>query len=181
MNPLNPLLEGMKEKLEKAKDRLLIAQQRFQAAQAELQGATAEYGIWNSAISLLVRDEEKRLAESSEKQIPMDLPGLQPSTDGATSEKPVAMDDNLSNDAQAATMINQTEKVREILRAHDTGMTPGGIWEEGHDHISSRAYLYAILKRLRDSEEVLVRRGKYLLKTKPIEVKEAEPRVIVIQ
>ena len=179
---MNPLVEGMREKLESAKARLFSAQQRFQAAQSELQAATGEYGIWNSAISLLMREEEKRLAESAEKQIPMDLPGINRAADGEPSDVPTAIANGLAHPAQSVTMVNQTEKVREILRNHDTGITPAGIWEEGHDLISSRAYLYAILKRLRDSDEVIIRRGKYLLKiNKPIEAKEATTSAITGQ
>ena len=174
---MNPLLEGMKERLEIARTRLQKAQQTFQAAQAELQAATGEYTTWNSAISLLMREEEKRAAEANEKQIPMDLPDLKPTSNDAPTAKPSDADDALLQRAQESTLVNQTEKVREILRAHNSGLTPAGIWEEGRHDISSRAYLYAILKRLRDSDEVVFRRGKYQFKSKPIAINGAEQGV----
>jgi hypothetical protein len=173
------LLEGMRECLEKAKDRLVKAQQGFQLAQAELGSATAEYNIWNSAINLAVRDEEKRLAESREKQIPMNLPDLQTAIDVEESADSTA--DDVTEAIQSAAVTNKTQKVRDILRAHESGITAGGIWEEVKDHISSRAYLYAILKRLRDNDEACMRRGKYLPKTKSFEVKAAGTEAITVQ
>lgn len=173
---MNALLDGMRERLEKAKIRMASAQQVFQAAQAELQAAMAEFNVWNAAINLEVREDEKRLAESHANQIPMNLPELQP--------KPTAeetADDCLARAVQAAAAINKTEKVREILRAHGNGVTPAGIWTEVKDHLSSRAYLYSVLKRLRDNDEVSIRKGKYQLKPKPIEVHLAETEAVVIQ
>lgn len=182
MDSVTSLLEGMKEKLEKAKSRLANAQQAFQVAQAELQFATAEFGIWTSALNLATRDEEKRVAESKAKQIPMDLPGIQAAPSEASSEEFGGAEQSLLRAIESSAEItNQTERVRAILRAHNTGMTPGNIWDKGRDHISSRAYLYAILKRLRDSDEVLLRRGKYSLKVKSIEVREGAAKEVVIQ
>jgi hypothetical protein len=166
---MDPLLDGMKERLEKAKERLTRAQLSFQAAQAEMQTAAGEYSVWNSAISLVIRDEEKRLAESRENQIPMDLPELQTQEEEHRAE---ARDISIPVVASVAT-VNQTEKVRDIIRAHGTGITTGGIWTEVKDHISNRSYLYPILKRLRDRDEVCVRRGKYLFKTKAEAIKAA--------
>jgi hypothetical protein len=170
---MNTLLDGMRERLEGARERHAKAQQVFQAAQAELQAATAEYGIWNSAIGLLMREEEKRRAESDEKQIPMNLPGIQPNSAEGLLANPTAI--------ESTATINKTERVREILRAHETGLTTGGIWTEVKDHISSRAYLYAILKRLRDNDEVCMRRGKYLFKVKTVESKAEEVEAVTIQ
>jgi hypothetical protein len=175
------LLDGMRECLEKAKDRLVKAQQGFQMAQTELQAATAEYGIWNAAINLALRDEEKRLEESREKQIPMNLPDLRTTSDEEEPADVTAEDGPAQSVVESAAPVNKTEKVREILRAHETGITAGGIWEEAKDHISSRAYLYAILKRLRDNDEAFIRRGKYLSKTKSFEVKAAGTEAMTVQ
>jgi hypothetical protein len=173
---MDPLLDGMRERLEKAKARLAKAQLGFQAAQAEMQAAAGECSIWNSALSLVMRDEEKRLAESHEKQIPMNLPELQPTP---SAEKATENGGPLQA-AQAGAAINKTEKVREVLREHETGITPAGIWTEVQDHFSGRPYLYAVLKRLRDNDEVSIRRGKYQLKPKPVVMNLAETEATVI-
>ena len=124
-----------------------------------------------------MRDEEKRLAESREKQLPMNLPDLQPAP---VVEK--TTDDSASLQIpQVGAAINKTEKVREILSEHEAGVTPAGIWTEVKDHFSTRAYLYAILKRLRDNDEVSIRRGKYLLKPKPVAMNPAEQEASIFQ
>ena len=175
---MNVLLDAMKERFEKAKARMASAQQAFQAAQAELQSAMAECNVWSAAINLEMREDEKRLAESREKQIPIDLPEFLQSS----GQDPLILNDCVRESIQAITTINKTEKVREILRAHETGVTPAGLWTEVKDQFSSRAYLYSVIKRLRDNEEVSVRRGKYQLKPKPVEMNAAaETEGVLIQ
>lgn len=68
--------------------------------------------------------------------------------------------------------VNKTEIVRELLRSHTNGITPADLWKGFQIQApgTSRQYLYSVLKRLRDREYVCVRRGKYVLKTKPQEV-----------
>jgi hypothetical protein len=173
---MNILLDGMRERFEKAKARMASAKQAFQVAQTELQAAMEECNIWNSAINLEVREEDKRLAESQEKQISIDLPEFrtQPKAENATE---AVCSSGASN---AVASVNKTEKVREVLRAHGSGIAPSGLWTEVKEHMSSRAYLYSILKRLRDNDEVLMRRGKYLLKPKLVDVK-AETEVTLLQ
>jgi hypothetical protein len=63
-----------------------------------------------------------------------------------------------------ASEINKTDMVREILRQHPAGITPTEIWKEVKNQMSHRAYLYSILGRLKDRDEVLVRRKKYFPK-----------------
>jgi hypothetical protein len=61
-------------------------------------------------------------------------------------------------------------------------MTPADLWKAHKEEISSRPYLYSILKRMRDKDEVALRRGKYVLKPKPSEVRpEAVTEVQTIQ
>jgi len=40
-------------------------------------------------------------------------------------------------------------------------MTPGEIWKEMESQINNRAYLYSVLKRLKDRGDVKEKRGKY--------------------
>jgi len=174
---MSQVLDGLKERLDAAKARLAAAQQQYQLAGVELQSATNECNIWTSAVSLETRTEEKRLSEAKEKQIPMNLPELpQQSGEEVTETQSGSFDAT-----QPVSVVNKTQKVRETLRAHASGINPSGLWTELKDHISSRAYLYSILKRLRDNDEVFIRKGKYILKPKAIEIKREETGQLVIQ
>lgn len=161
---MSTVLGSLKERLETAKVRLAAAQQRYQAAGVELQAATNDYNIWNAAVTIEMREEERRLAEAQEKQLPMNLPDLaqRPNATIVPSEGDQA---EPSSTPEAA---NKTELVREMLRLHPTGITVSGLWTEIGDRISSRAYLYSILKRLRDRDEVFTRRKRYLLRPRPL-------------
>lgn len=174
---MKPMLDILRERLDDARSRLALAQQKYQAAGIELQQVTNECNIWNSAVALETREEEKRLAKASENQIPMDLPGI---AEAPKRENPPPEENHLEA-ASTAAPANKTQKVREILAEHATGITPSEIWIEVKDYVSSRAYLYAILKRLRDNDEVSIRRGRYLLKPKPIQLNRAESEGLVIQ
>jgi len=66
-----------------------------------------------------------------------------------------------------ATDINKTDMVRELLRQHPAGITPTDLWKQVKTRMTHRAYLYSILKRLKDKDEVMVRRGKYIAKMVP--------------
>ena len=46
-------------------------------------------------------------------------------------------------------------------------MTPSDLWKQVKAQFTHRPYLYSALKRLKDRDEVTVRRGKYLLKNNP--------------
>ena len=167
----NPLFEGMLERLEKSKERLANAHRLMQAAQAEFQAASSEHTVWNSAIGLLAREEERLRTESNQKQIPMDLPGLEQVAAQPAPQQPIQSTESRIPVVQSAVVANKTEKVREVLRANEHGLSTGSIWLLVRDYFTSRAYLYAVLKRLRDSDEVCVRRGKYVLKAKPDGIK----------
>jgi len=164
---MSTILDSLKERLELAKARLLTAQERYQAAGAELQSATNDYNIWSAAINVEMREEEKRLAVSHEKQISTNLAESESHPIDVSS---ITIEDN-SESPSAGNGVSKTDLVREMLRKHAAGITAAGLWTELQDRISSRAYLYSILKRLRDKDEVFIRRKKYLLKPKLLEEK----------
>ena len=62
---------------------------------------------------------------------------------------------------------NQSDIVRNLIRQNPAGITPKEMWKTIRTQIKYRAYFYSILKRLRDRDEVIFRRGKYLLKITP--------------
>jgi hypothetical protein len=113
-----------------------------------------------------MREEEKRQAEAQANQLPMMLPELQPRPSGTIP----APEEDHAEPAGPPEAANKTELVREMLRLHPTGITVSGLWTEIGDQINSRAYLYSILKRLRDKDEVFTRRKKYLLRPRPPEM-----------
>jgi hypothetical protein len=146
-----------------------------------LTAAVAEFNVWNAAYSYELKEQEKRdRLEAEEKAKQPSLPGtiLPAETETQSSAPPVY--ESAPETHQES--VNQTEIVRDALRLRPSGMTPGDLWKAHKGEISSRPYLYSILKRMRDKDEATLRRGKYILKPKPIEVKsEAETRADIFQ
>ena len=159
--------------MENARARLAAAEHAQRLAVAELQAANSDLLIWNNAYMLALKEKEKWQAGAKEMQpvLPMELPEAAAETVAETLEAPA--------DEAHAPEVNKTEKVRDALREHATGITPAQLWVEVKDFQVSRPYLYSVLKRLRDNDEVSVRRGgKYILKPKPTELEELTGTVI---
>jgi hypothetical protein len=163
---MNNILADLKDRLEIAKARLASAQAKHAAATAELNAAAGEHNAWNAAVAFEIREQERISAEAAKEQMPLPVVGNLSSAAASPTATSVAPE--VSN---APEPVNKTELVREALRLHHAGMTAGDLWKRFQGQISSRPYLYSILKRLRDKDEVSLRRGKYVLKPKPIEVK----------
>jgi uncharacterized protein HemX len=158
------ILEDLKLRLAAAQARHAVAQQKLQVAQVEFNSATAEVNIWNNAVMIETRDESARAAEAAKDQIPIDLPSE------ATVEAAVSDAEQIEvQPEEDEEPVNKTEAVREILRQNPGGMTPAALWAAFQQQAPNtrRNYLYSVLKRLRDYEEVAQRRGKYVLKVKP--------------
>lgn len=68
---------------------------------------------------------------------------------------------------------NQTDVVRALIKQHPDGIRPTDMWKTLRTQIKHRAYFYSILKRLRDRDEVIFRRGRYLLKITPKSAEQA--------
>jgi hypothetical protein len=64
---------------------------------------------------------------------------------------------------------NKTKLIRDTLKQHSGGITPGELWSLVKGQIKHRPYLYSILKRLSDRKEVAKRRGKYYFVEAPEE------------
>jgi hypothetical protein len=79
-----------------------------------------------------------------------------------------------TNAVETAEPVGKTEIIRDLLRQHPQGMTPTEIWSQVRDRFKHRAYLYNVLKRLTDREELSVRRGKYVFRIVPQEVRAEE-------
>ena len=160
-------LDTMREYVEKARGRLAAAELAHKETATEFQAAMSDFTVWNNAYTLAQKEREKWQAEARETQLPMNLPEITAAPNDSKSD---------ADKAQVpAPEVNKTEKVREILGEHISGITPAQLWVEVKDFQVSRPYLYSVLKRLRDNEEVSMRKGgKYVLKPKPVEVKPEE-------
>ncbi len=143
---MSVFLEELKTRLTDAGRRLQAAQQKTAIAQAELQAVTQEY----SSLQHLANVEAARSQQSAGTPIT------------ATVNSRIA-DPALPQVSDT----NKTETIRELLRQHPAGMTPTDIWKEVKGQMAHRPYLYSILKRLKDRDEVCVRRGKYIVKMMP--------------
>lgn len=157
------ILEELQSRLADAQKVFADATQKFQLAQQALQKAQNDVNVWTAAVAIEVREEQAKAATANENQLPMDLPVAKPQI--------VPVVESSQNSASTGT-VNKTEIVRDLLAKHPGGMTPADLWREVNTHFAHRPYLYSVLKRLKDRDEVTVRRNKYALKPKPEEVKE---------
>jgi hypothetical protein len=164
---LSTFLETLKERLVDAQRRMQIATSTLQSAQAQHQAITQELTSWSKAVEVETRREQSEMKVraydasllSAASEASASTVTLPPATTGAPVPEPPK--------------INKTEVVRELLRQHATGMKPVEVWKATKDKIPQRAYVYAVLKRLKDSDEVTIRRGKYFARmaVKPEETK----------
>jgi len=101
----------------------------------------------------------QQAAQANQTLLPITQP--QAPTTSATKQPSAAPE-------SAASDVNKTELVRELLAQHPEGMTPGEVWTVLKNQIP-RAYVYSILKRLKDADEVIYqrRRKKYSLRVAP--------------
>ena len=149
---MSEFLETLKRGMQEAQVKFQAAQQKMNQFQAEFQKAAQEFQAWQTLVKLETVKQQQQQGSSETAQQPsivqrqpsMPTNGNQPGFDGA----------------------NKTEMVRELLRQHPAGMTPADIWGEMKTHMKSRAYLYSVLKRLKDRGDARDRRGKYFLNPK---------------
>ena len=137
---------------------LTAAQANFQKATQALQNAQQQFQAWTVALNTVANEEAARqkVIEESQLQLP------------ATDVSPVIEEPSVPEIvSEAAEPINKTDIIRVLLKQHPTGMTPLEIWSSVKDQFKHRAYLYSVLKRLTDREELCIKRGKYALKVKP--------------
>jgi len=158
------MLEELKARSMAAANRLVAAQARLALAQQEVQSAQLEVNVWGNAVNIEAREEAARAAEAARNQIPITLGPAVEATD-VEAEAPADVQPEEGEEP-----VNKTQLVRDLLLQNHSGMTPAAIWSAFHEQApnASRNYLYSVLKRLRDNEEVTQRRGKYVLKSRPI-------------
>lgn len=171
------LLEELRNRHHDAQVKLQEAQQAFQIAQAAntkaaaefqkaqqtLAVATQQYHGWNTAYGAVMAEEAARKQEAEQKQLQLPNTGT---------PVPLTLPAVQSESIQTGEQKSKTDIIRELLRQNPHGMTPTEIWSHVHEQFKYRAYLYSVLKRLTDREELSVRRGKYSFRIIPQQVKE---------
>jgi hypothetical protein len=158
--------------LEECKSRLAEAQKRFQEAQQNMAMATQafqvaqnEMGIWNGAVAT-----EMRRLELEKQQKPSGVPS------GVPPEKNLLEQSSSVPNAE----VNKTDMIRDILRQHPAGMTPAELWKALNGQVA-RDYVYAVLKRLKDREEVAYKRKKYSLRAQAAAKTENAQSSVILQ
>jgi hypothetical protein len=163
------ILEEIQARLAEAQKRLTETTQQFQIAQQAQNSAQHNFNVWTMALQLEQRDEQLRQARATEKQL--QLPTTVPKSPEAAPSAAAPIPEQSPDNSDA---LNKTNVVRSLLRQHPTGMSAVDIWKEVGGQFNHRPYLYSVLKRLRDRNEIVKRRNKYCLTTitKAEEVKE---------
>jgi hypothetical protein len=152
------ILEEIQTRLVEAQKQLAEATQVLTAAQQKHQAASHNFNVWNAAMQLEQREEQLRQAAATEKQSELPL----------STTKPVAsIASPIEHVVDTSEAVNKTEIVRTLLKQHPAGMSAVDIWKEVGAQFTHRPYLYSVLKRLRDREEVIKRRNKYCLTAIP--------------
>jgi hypothetical protein len=164
------ILEEIQTRLAEAQKRLVETSQAFQLAQQAQQAAQHNFNVWNMAAQLEQKDEQVRQAKAVEKQLPLPAAIKQEPAPIAVVAAPTVTEQSTDN----SDSINKTAVVRDLLGRHPAGMSAVDIWKEVGGQFNHRPYLYSVLKRLRDRDEIVKRRNKYFLTAipKPEEVKE---------
>jgi len=156
---MSDFLEKLKAELEVAKVRMAEAQKKYLAAQADHQGATQrlqtattefqqaanESNSYQTLVNLWTRKEQEitKGVSDTTKMAESVTVAIEPSSPSSAPE------------------VNKTELVCELLRQNPAGMTPSDIWAKMDKEIKNRAYLYSVLKRLKDRGVAREKRGKY--------------------
>lgn len=159
------ILEELRTRIVQAEKRVNEAGVQLQAADKAYNAAVAELHVWRSALDAETRSEHAR--QEAAKSDQPSFAGMEPvrvpnTLEAVTGEQEPLI---LTVAANATVSINKTEMVRTLLRQNPAGLTPPQIWEHVSGEFKHRPYLYSVLKRLKDHDEVVTRRDKYLLRS----------------
>lgn len=150
---MSEFLEQLKVRLAEAQKRHGLATQELQAAQQKHASATQDFVSWQNAVRVETQREQQQ-TESSGVNFSLTVGPLVPSDNVPLETQP-----NSSKEE-----INKTDTIRQMLNRHPEGLRPTEIWKQLGNQLKHRAYLYSVLKRLKDHGEVVERRGKYFAK-----------------
>ena len=144
---MSEFVETLKARVAVAQQRLTETKQRLEVAQSDYQKAIAEFTAWQGALLSESRNElQKRLTAPTVADAAVVGDGPQANVPAMTAE------------------VNKTDLIRDALRRRPTGLTPDEVWRLVQDQIANRSYVYAVLGRLKEKDEVYSRRGKYYIR-----------------
>jgi hypothetical protein len=147
------------------------AQANFQKAQAAFVVAQQQFQGWSTAYSAIMIEETARKQATEQEQLP--LPNTQ-----IPVPPPVLVPEVQADPIQVGEQKSKTDLIRDLLRENPHGLTPTEIWNQVRTQFKYRAYLYSVLKRLTDREELCVRRGRYAFRVIPQQVVKEEAATI---
>jgi hypothetical protein len=152
-------LAEVENNLAESKKSFQEAQQKANVAQIAFQSAQNELNIWTGAANA-IKIRLERLRQQVEQEQPKE-----PSLDKPTAGLLPSANDTLRSIAESSGSqdVNKTEMIRSVLRRHPAGITPAELWRELNGEVS-RDYVYAVLKRLKDRDQISYRRKKYSLR-----------------
>jgi hypothetical protein len=154
-------LEDLQARVADAEKRVRDAGSALQIADKAYNAAVNELQVWRSAL-----DAEDR-AQQARQAVFAGMENLvSPAAQDSITESGNASIER--TDLVQTGMTNKTELIRSLLRQNPAGLTPPQIWERVADQFKHRPYLYSVLKRLKDHNEVVTRRNKYMLRPQEV-------------
>jgi hypothetical protein len=161
---MNHFMIELKTRLEDAQKRYAEATQHLQSAQAHHVAIGQEVGSLQFLYQKELRKEQGNASPAQPQGA--DVITAHVSTTIQSAGRGALLPENAVPERAE---VNKTEIVREILQQHPNGMTPTDLWKSLSGQITYRAYLYSILKRLKDKGDVFQKRGskKYFPKMMP--------------
>ena len=162
-NQVSEFLEIVRARWGDATKRLQSATLRLQQAQAEHQAAAQEAHSWQT----ILQSEERR--EAAQRVATANPLGTEPPAGNTIQQQPSAQTPptvplSVVSNAPAESDLNKSELIRQALRSHPGGLKPAEVWHKLKDQIPNRSYIYSVLGRLKERDQVLIKRGKYTLR-----------------
>jgi len=154
---MESIIQDLQKRISDAEKRVNDAGVALQVADKAYHAAINELHVWRAAL-----DAESRAMQGSQGI----LAGMEDIVPPAS--VPAGADDSVGAvevDRTQTGGTNKTELIRSLLRQTPAGLTPPQIWERVASEFKHRPYLYSVLKRLKDHDEVVIRRNKYMLRT----------------
>jgi hypothetical protein len=145
---MSDFLETLKVRMADAQRRFNEVNLRFQKTQAEMQAIQQEFVSWQTAVKNETIKEQAEL----EAQTPDRPPNTSPAATLTVVPSP-------------ASEVNKTEMIKNLLQKNPAGLTPAEVWRAVKTTVPERSYVYSVLKRLKDREQVMVKKGKYYFRT----------------
>lgn len=163
---MNDFLETLKSRLARSQIRLNETKQKLEEAQAAHTKALQEWGAWVTAYQTEagIKDISAIMATAT--------------STGTTQEK---IADISETQRPEVPELNKTDLIRDTLRRRPTGITPAELWRIVRDQIPNRSYVYSVLGRLKEKEQVVSRRGKYYIRITATKEEQEKQEEVALQ